>query len=384
MQYKPPPPVVIYPLSTTDDFISKGPIPLAGSTAENPLLEKNDLSIYVRPEIRKSCAWDINLKFSPEIIEKEKLEQIFIEKPRGGAGKSMPFLCVKVRSKIKPVLELPFAKVGTIINESDYIECNESGTAVLRVKFTSRPRAVFHKHSDIMVLVVSLRRGNSTICSDDRELIFRGGTGSIHSAEGRNGNLAKKKKEVTGSEYMLSPEPQRPVYNEQRQSYPEPQRQSYPEPQRQTYHNESYQIKETVATITHTPYNVQPTPVTPVTPITPITPITPPTPYQDPKLDTNIMPLWPSDDFPDFDSTPQSLFPTYESVIDPYQQSNYPFDIISEPVLTPQYTVVFGKRRGSCKICLSECSFYRGPGGPCNECGCFPSQHIDLDNIKSL
>jgi hypothetical protein len=375
MQYKPP--VVIYPVSSTEvqDFtISKPNVP---TPLENPLLgEKCDLSIYVRPEIRKSCAWDINLKFSPEIIEKEKLEQIFIEKPRGGAGKSAPFLCVKVRSKIKPVLELPFAKVGTIINESDYIECNESGTAVLRVKFTSRPRAVFHKHSDIMVLIVSLKRGNSTVCSDARELIFRGGTGSIHSAEGRNGNLAKKKKETPVPEYTLPPEPQRQIYTEpQRQSYP-------PEPQR-TYHSESYQIKETVTTLAHTPYNVQPTPVTPITPITP----TPPVPYQEPKqqiqIDTNIMPLWPSDDFPDFDTSTQSLF-QYESVIDPYQQSNYPFDIISEPVLTPQYTVVFGKRRGSCKLCLNECSFYRGPGGPCNECGCFPSQHIDLDNIKSL
>jgi len=300
-------------------------------SCENPddssLNSTNELSIYVRPEIRKGCAWDINLKFSAQILNKEKMEQIYIEKPRGVAGRTMPYLCMKVRSKmIKPVLELPFTKVGVIIQESDLVECNETGTAILRVKFTSRPRAVFHKHSDVMILLVSLKRGNETICSSAKELIFRGGTGSIHSAEGRNGGLAKKRK----FEPVLSPEPTEPVWPPVTMNYP----------------------KEL------------------------ITEPLKPEPLTEQKIETSINPIsWPSDDFIDFGNPPT----LYTETIDTYPTENYLFDTPEDSGASPQYTVVFGKRRGSCKVCLSECSFYRGPGGPCNECGCFPSQHIDLD-----
>jgi len=260
------------------------------------------------------------------------MEQIFVEKPRGVAGKTMPYLCIKVRSKmIKPVLELPFTKVGAIIQESDFIETNDSGTAILRVKFTSRPRAVFHKHSDVMILLVSVKRGTDILCSSAKELIFRGGTGSIHSAEGRNGGLSKKRKtDLSPEQTPVITEPVWPVI-----SYANPLPPSIKQP-----------IEPKVE------------------------------PHSESKSESNSI-MWPNsntDDFIDFSSTPSSLY-TDPAIDESYQPDNY-FD---SPEEIPQYTVVFGKRRGSCKVCLSECSFYRGPGGPCSECGCFPSQHIDLD-----
>lgn len=279
------------------------------------------------------------------------------------AGRTIPYLCIKVRSKmIKPVLELPFTKVGSIIQESDFIECNESGTAILRVKFTSRPRAVFHKHSDVMILMVSLRRGNETICSSMKELIFRGGTGSIHSAEGRNGGLQAKKRKVDTSD--LSPEP---VWN-----------------------------TPTLPLCVSSPsLNAYPSPIAP--PIS-IPSIKDPQQMMQESLQENLMPAFtepkienttmsssiawpPTDDFVDF-GNPPDLYT--ESVINSYTAAeNYLNFDTPEVVDVPQYTIVFGKRRGSCKKCGSECSFYRGPGGPCNECGCFPSQHIDLDKQPS-
>jgi PAS domain-containing protein len=45
----------------------------------------------------------------------------------------------------------------------------------------------------------------------------------------------------------------------------------------------------------------------------------------------------------------------------------------------PSYTIVFNKRRAACVDCIGECSYYKGIGGPCNECGCYPARHVDLD-----
>lgn len=47
-----------------------------------------------------------------------------------------------------------------------------------------------------------------------------------------------------------------------------------------------------------------------------------------------------------------------------------------------EFTVVFGKRRGACTVCVSECSSYKGTGGPCNECGCYPTAHLNLDEPR--
>lgn len=142
------------------------------------------LQIYARPEIRKGCVWDIQLKFSPELIKLHNLRNIYVEKPRG--GRAVPFLCLKVRSKlIKPIRELGLCKVATILNEDEFLGFNEYSAITLKVRFTARPRAVFHKHSDMMILLVAVKRGDQVLCQDEFELIFRGGTGSVHSADSR-------------------------------------------------------------------------------------------------------------------------------------------------------------------------------------------------------
>jgi len=47
------------------------------------------------------------------------------------------------------------------------------------------------------------------------------------------------------------------------------------------------------------------------------------------------------------------------------------------------YSIVFNKRRGCCTDCVGDCSYYKGIGGPCNECGCYPARHVDLDAPKA-
>jgi hypothetical protein len=148
-----------------------------------------DFEIYTRPEIRKGCLWDIQLRFHPDFVKKHQLTQIHVEKPRG-ASDNVTYLCLKIRSKlIKPIRELPFTKVAnTVTSEGDILYFNDFSTVTLKVKFTARPRAVFHKHSDMMILLVSVKRGERVLASSEAELIFRGGTGSIHSAETRKAN----------------------------------------------------------------------------------------------------------------------------------------------------------------------------------------------------
>jgi len=99
---------------------------------------------------------------------------------------------LSVRSKlIRPVKELPFCKVGNIVNELDPVELTNGG-ATVRVKFTARPRTVFHKHADMMILVANLMAGGELITSSTLELIFRGGTGSNHSADSKKKALLNK------------------------------------------------------------------------------------------------------------------------------------------------------------------------------------------------
>ncbi len=43
------------------------------------------------------------------------------------------------------------------------------------------------------------------------------------------------------------------------------------------------------------------------------------------------------------------------------------------------YTYVHQKRRGGCQDCGNECVCYVGSSGPCEECGCYPTRHVDID-----
>lgn len=145
-----------------------------------------DFCIQTRPEIRKGCVWDVSLLFSAAALHHHKLKEIYLEKPRV-QRESGAYLCLKVRSKLIQK-EIGFGKVAELEHDAPYIEPNPiTGAAVLKVKFTQRPRAVFHKHADVMVLVVSLRscHSNEILLSAEHELIFRGGTGSMHSADSR-------------------------------------------------------------------------------------------------------------------------------------------------------------------------------------------------------
>lgn len=145
-----------------------------------------DFAIQTRPEIRKGCVWDISLLFSLEALKKYKLSEIYLEKPRV-QKENGAYLCLKVRSKLIQK-EIGFGKVGELEHDRAFIEPNSAtGSATLKVKFTQRPRAVFHKHADVMVLVISLRSctSNEVLLSAEHELIFRGGTGSMHSADSR-------------------------------------------------------------------------------------------------------------------------------------------------------------------------------------------------------
>jgi len=107
------------------------------------------------------------------------------------------YIDLKVRSKLlrDPIRELPFEKVGNIMNDIDSIEVHKE-SAVVKVKFTKRPRTVFHKQSDIMILIATLKKGDKRISSTAQELIFRGGTGSLHSAEKKKKSRKNFKPEV--------------------------------------------------------------------------------------------------------------------------------------------------------------------------------------------
>jgi len=108
------------------------------------------------------------------------------------------------------------------------------------------------------------------------------------------------------------------------------------------------------------------------------------------NFDEAVNSLWP-DDF-DSEFSPQqnySLSLLDNSVPDlslpnPRDERNKVVPCVQQPdvshINNEPYTIVHDKRRGKCRKCQSECLFYRGEGGPCNECGCFPSQHVDLDN----
>lgn len=180
------------------------PMPVVASSGVNA----PDFEIYTRPEIRKGCLWDIQLRFNPEFVKKHQLNQIHVEKPRG-ASDTATYLCLKIRSKlIKPIRELPFTKVATTVtSEGDVLYFNDFSTVTLKVKFTARPRAVFHKHSDMMILLVSVKRGERVIASNEAELIFRGGTGSIHSAETRKATTGREVAPVQTPNPTTAPPP---------------------------------------------------------------------------------------------------------------------------------------------------------------------------------
>lgn len=147
--------------------------------------QDKNLTVRTRPEIRKGCLWEIGMIFSKDFLFQHNIKDLYFEKPRVHKEGSA-YLCLKVRSKILEK-EIGFNKVAEVEKNISNIGINDAGVATLKVKFTQRPRAVFHKHSDVMILVVSVRScmTNEVLTMDEHELIFRGGTGSVHSADSR-------------------------------------------------------------------------------------------------------------------------------------------------------------------------------------------------------
>jgi len=162
--------------------------------------EMNDgsLTIYTKPEIRKGCIWEFQVRLSPQLLQRNDFQKFFVisganlKKNKNFKKESdLYYLDLKIRSKlIRPIKELPFFKVGVVVNEQEPIEI-VNGMATFRVKFTARPRTVFHKHADMMILIASLSQGDNMVSTTSLELIFRGGTGSIHSADNRKKSTIK-------------------------------------------------------------------------------------------------------------------------------------------------------------------------------------------------
>jgi hypothetical protein len=239
----------------------------------------------------------------------------------------------------------------------------------------------------MMILIVALKRGDQTLCSDESELIFRGGTGSIHSADSRKSNMSK---EVHPHCQQLMPQ------------IPHLGGDLSPMMHQQQYAPIPYEMPIQ-------PYaSIHPTEALPTN--SGLNCMNGPASYQDNtwaelgnEFDTtNYLsePLaGPSNDVwatqpqqqqqvQQQHQKPQQSFPDHQlsqlKCLELLQNSDRKIEDLNGQELAmlvsqSEFTVVHNKKRGFCCDCMSECLFYRGCGGPCGECGCFPSAHIDLD-----
>lgn len=138
------------------------------------------MQLSTRPEIRKGCVWEVQCTVSEPYAS--SIKEFSPTKLNG----TFPYLHLVVKSKLLKT-EIAFAKVGQLLHEDKPFKIDKGNTVVLHIKFTARPRAVFQKHSDMMILVATIKKGEQTLCAGETELIFRGGTGSAHSADSRKG-----------------------------------------------------------------------------------------------------------------------------------------------------------------------------------------------------
>eukprot|EP01121_Diplochlamys_sp_Union-15-3_P012663 TRINITY_DN3825_c0_g2_i1.p1 TRINITY_DN3825_c0_g2~~TRINITY_DN3825_c0_g2_i1.p1 ORF type:complete len:578 (+),score=96.67 TRINITY_DN3825_c0_g2_i1:81-1814(+) len=371
---------------------------------------KSQLLISIRPEIRKGCLWEINLKFDLELVRKYNLQRIYLEKPRSAPRETF-YLCLKVRSKLSvPRRELAFSKVAKIENETEKLELNEQGSLMIKVRFTQRPRAVFHKHSDVMILVVSLRttKSDQPIVTDEHTLIFRGGTGSAHSADSRKKILESEAKLTVMTHYPnttnVSSQSNSGVQTEVCASVPSGVNE-IPTPQpilkqedKEVSPTPLYDYTTGSSIVTdflssdHSPECAElfasfglntnslsncsiPVPLLSLSQVDPpLYPLGEPAPYSG-VVDNNCPP---NTSLSNNDLETQ-FFDVYPSLGSLETQNTKPLPpTIAEPI-SENYTLVFNRRRAKCSVCISECDVYQGSGGACSNCGCFPAQHIDLD-----
>jgi hypothetical protein len=441
------------------------PLPTGLGLLEEKKESKPELMISTRPEIRKGCVWEVQLRFSADVIKKHGLKQIYIEKPKNSGAKEVAYLCLKVRSKlITPRRELAFRKVAEIENETEFLELNEFGVITLKVRFTQRPRAVFHKHADVMILMVNLKnsRTDQSITYDEHELIFRGGTGSQHSADNRK----RQYLEVHQPDGASNEQQQQQQYNMQQGSA---QSNSYMDPPSSGLDSEVLNATELVTDFLtgqsgvnlmhmqgHPFHSVNSLIASPTLGGMSLTSglddLTPPslasmdtlcnsflsnTPSSIASLtngsassssflssnNTNITTSsaaflssnmsaqmsdssafgldasdllnasrsffssgtlldCPSDTFAQLPSTAPSMFSSSHSTTSSSSSASLSASTLptpAQPTTPSKFTVVFDKRRGGCTRCKAECEVYQGTGGSCNNCGCFPAMHLDVD-----
>eukprot|EP01129_Flabellula_baltica_P007180 TRINITY_DN275_c0_g1_i1.p1 TRINITY_DN275_c0_g1~~TRINITY_DN275_c0_g1_i1.p1 ORF type:complete len:393 (+),score=80.38 TRINITY_DN275_c0_g1_i1:60-1238(+) len=190
--------------------------------------------VDVKDEIRKNCLWGVNFLFSNTLMQTCPINRVTVVKKEedlmkiGAGQRSDYFLVLKVRSKlIVPLKEYPLERAATY--ESSLNLKVREGAASMDVKFTQRPRSLFHKHSDVMIIVATLYCGTKKLFYDTQELVFRGGTGSQHSASAGRKNTIKTEivDNLLYNNVYQSPSPQQqPVY-----AYPQTQQSvNYPQP----------------------------------------------------------------------------------------------------------------------------------------------------------
>lgn len=116
---------------------------------------QNQMQVIVRPEIRKGCIWGLQFKFSDAVVA-----QMTEFSTNEYNTTKTPYLALVVKSKLLQT-ELPFSKVAQLLNDGANVQINKSNLALLNVKFTSRPRTVFHRHSDVMILLAVIKKGTN-------------------------------------------------------------------------------------------------------------------------------------------------------------------------------------------------------------------------------
>lgn len=426
-------------------------IPTGLGLLEEKKEAKPELMISTRPEIRKGCVWEVQLRFSADIIKKHGLKQIYIEKPKNSAAKEVAYLCLKVRSKlITPRRELAFRKVAEIENDTEFLELNEFGVITLKVRFTQRPRAVFHKHADVMILMVNLKssRTDQSITYDEHELIFRGGTGSQHSADNRKKMWTDNGASNEQQQYMQQNNAQSNSFMDAPSGLdsevlnaaelvtdfltgqPSGLMQGHPF---QSVNSliasptlsgmsltsglddltpPSLASMDTLCNsfLSNTPSSIASLTGSSASSSSFMSSNTNITTSSAAFLSSNMSAQMsdssafgldasdllnpsrsffssgtlldcPSDTFAPLPSTAPSMFSSSHSTTS--SSSSASLSATALPALAPsspsKFTVVFDKRRGACTRCKTECEVYQGTGGSCNNCGCFPAMHLDVD-----
>jgi hypothetical protein len=257
---------------------------------------------------------------------------------------------------------------------------------------------VFQKQSDMMILIVSLKRGDQALCSDESELIFRGGTGSIHSADSRKSNNNQLSKDVHGQQQqpcaplmsqmqhlggeLVSPMIQHPSYAPIPYEMPIQSYASVPQPDAMSNHRHNQCMNTGFPSANDNVWSDFGTEFESANYL------------GEPPIFGASPDVWSQQNQSQQQQQQQQQKPTFNNtqdhqtsqikMLELLQNLERPIDEISSQDLSflvsqSEFTLVHNKKRGFCCDCMSECLFYRGCGGPCGECGCFPSAHIDLD-----